>query len=186
MRKLLIALTVVMALCLTMNLALAADPGDDTATADIEVTVNSILEWSAESYTKITLDAMTSEDATPEGSTVFTLYTNCNCEISADNTTAAELALTADPNQTLVTSYKLTDDGDGSATTGGTDESGFTGYATFIPSASAYAITHVAGDGKDVITLYAKADFPGGEVMVADAGLYEATQTLTASWTSDD
>ena len=166
------------------NVAIAADPGNDSADAAIEVTVNSILEWSATSYTKITLTAMASESATPEGNTNFTLYTNCNCAISADSNDTAQLQLTADPNQTLVTSYKLTDDGDGSASTGGTNETEFTGYATFLDTP--YAITHYAGDGVDVITLYAKADFPGGAVMVADAGLYEATQTLTAAWTSDD
>jgi hypothetical protein len=167
-------------LLLDANLVLAA-PVDDDATANVTVTVNTIMEWSAASYTDITLTPITAQSDDPTGSTNFTLYTNCNCEISADIDTDAQLKLGTDPNQTLVTSYMLTDDGDGTGT-GGTDQASYTVYSSFL-SPTAYAITHVAGDGVVVITLYAKAENPNGEV--ADAGAYSATQTLTASWTSD-
>jgi len=169
-------------LLLDANLVLAADPGDDTATANVTVTVNTIMEWSAPSYTDITLTPIAAQSDDPEGSTNFTLYTNCNCEISADIGTDAQLTLGTDPNQTLVTSYKLTDDGgDGTGDTGGTDQGSYTLHGSFL--ITAYAITHVAGDGADVITLWAKAENPSEEV--ADAGAYSAIQTLTASWTSD-
>jgi len=169
-------------LLLDANLVWAEDPGDDTAKANVTVTVNTIMEWSEDSYTDITLTpAIAAKSDAPWGSTNFTLYTNCNCEISADIVgTEAQLTLGTDPNQTLVTSYKLTDDGDGTGT-GGTDQAGYTEYSLFL--SPAYTITHVAGDGVVVITLYAKAENPSEEV--ADAGAYSATQTLTASWTSD-
>lgn len=175
------ALLMGLVLLLDANLVLAA-PVDDDATANVTVTVNTIMEWSAASYTDITLTPIAAQSDNPTGSTNFTLYTNCNCEISADIDTDAQLTLGTDPNQTLVTSYMLTDDGDGINTTGGTDQGSYTVYSSFL-SPTAYAITHVAGDGVVVITLYAEAKNPSGEV--ADAGAYSATQTLTASWTSD-
>jgi hypothetical protein len=100
-------------------------------------------------------------------------------DITADNVgTEAQLAKTGDTAQILTTSYMLTDDGDGSTTTGGTNETVYTEYSTFI--SGGYTITHVAGDGVVVITLNAKAENPAGEV--ADAGDYTALQTLTATW----
>jgi len=166
-------------LLLDANLVWAADPVDDTAKANVTVTVNTIMEWSAASYTDITLTPIAAQSDDPEGSTNFTLYTNGDVHITADITTAAQLTLGADPNQTLVTSYMLKDNGDGTNTTGGDDETDYTLYSSFL-SSPAYAIIHVAGDGADVITLWAKAENPSGEV--ADAGVYSATQTLTASW----
>ncbi len=177
MRNLFITLLAVITLCLTANVALATPSADD-ATASVTVTVNDIMEW-AGNFSTIELSAITAQTSDPTSSQTATLYTNGNVDITADTTgTEAQLALGTDPNQILTTSYKLVDDGDGSATTGGTDETEFTGYATFI--SSGYTVTHVAGDGADVITLHAKAINPSGEV--ADAGDYTAIQTLTATW----
>ena len=92
---------------------LAADPGDDSATCDVTVTVNTIMEWSAASYADIALAVITSTTQTPDGFRDFILYTNCNCEISADNTTAAQLENEGASTDTLVTKYKLLYDGDG-------------------------------------------------------------------------
>jgi len=78
-------------LCLALSVAFAADPGDDSSTCDVTVTVNTIMEWSAASYADIALAAIASTTDTPSGSRDFTLYTNCNCEISADNTASAQL-----------------------------------------------------------------------------------------------
>jgi hypothetical protein len=135
------------------------------------------MEW-AGNFSTIALAAITAQSSTPTGSQTATLYTNGNVTITADTSTAAQLKLGTDPNQTLVTSYMLTDGGDGAATTGGTDQVAYTDYTTFL--SSGYAITHVAGDGNDVITLNARAANYTGEV--ADAGAYSATQTLTATW----
>lgn len=177
MRNLLIALLVVTMLCLTVIVAWAVPPPDD-ATAAVTVTVDIIGEW-AGNFSTIALSTITAKASAPTGSQTATLYTNGDVDITADNIgTEAQLKLGTDPNQTLVTSYMLTDDGDGITTTGGTDQVAYTGYATFL--SSAYAITHVAGDGADVITLYAKAENPPSEV--ADAGAYSAIQTLTATW----
>jgi hypothetical protein len=159
------------------NVALATPAATD-ATASVTVTVADIMEWSG-NFSTIALANITAQATAPTSSQTTTLYTNGDVSITADVTgTEAQLALGTDPNQTLVTSYKLTDAGDGTTTTGGTDETEYTGYATFI--SAGYAITHVAGSGEDVITLYAKAENPSGEV--ADAGDYTATQTLTATW----
>ena len=167
-------------LCLALRVALAADPGPDSATCDVTVTVNTVLEWSDTSYTDIALDPITSTTDTPFDSRAFTLYTNCNCEISADNTTAAQLENEGASTDTLVTKYQLEYDGDGSSATGGTDISTWTDYSTFLSPAS--AVTHVDGDGIVVVTLWAEAS-SGGQVR--DPGSYRATQTLTAAWTSD-
>jgi hypothetical protein len=166
-------------LCLAPSLALA-QPVDDSATCDVTVTVNAIMEWSAASYADIALAVITSTTQTPDGFRDFTLYTNCNCEISADNTTAAQLENEGASTDTLVTKYKLLYDGDGVTATGGTDIGTYTDYNTFLSTAS--AVTHVDGDGVVVITLWAQAS-SGGQVR--DAGSYRATQTLTAAWTSN-
>jgi hypothetical protein len=177
MRNLFIALLVVTTLCFTAIVALAAPPPSN-ATAAVTVTVDVIGEW-AGNFSTIALSTITAQGSTPTGSQTATLYTNGNVSITANNSgTTAQLKKITDPNQTLVTSYMLTDDGDGTTTTGGTNQTIYTGYATFL--SSAYAITHVAGDGEDVITLHAKAANYTGEV--ADAGAYSATQTLTATW----
>jgi len=168
-------------LCLALRVALAADPGPDSATCDVTVTVNSILEWSDASYTDIALiPPITATTQTPSGSRDFTLYTNCNCEISADITAAAQLENEGASTDTLVTKYQLAYDGDGFSDTGGTDVGGWTDYSTFLSPAS--AVTHVDGDGAVVVTLSAQASTSGN---VPDAGDYRATQTLTAAWTSD-
>lgn len=173
--KILLPCTLV--LCLTANLALA-QPADDPATCDVTVTVDPIMEWSAASYGPIALANITAQADTPSGNADFTLYTNCNSEISADNTATAQLSSATD---TLVTEYQLAFDGDGATATGGTDVGSWTDYTTFLSTAS--AVTHVDNDGAAVITLSARASNNGGEV--ADAGAYSATQTLTVSWTSN-
>ena len=171
-----ILLTAVLVLCLTANLTLA-QPADDPATCDITVTVDPIMEWSAASYGPIALANITSPTDTPSGSAAFTLYTNCNSEISADNTATAQLSSATD---TLVTEYQLAFDGDGASATGGTDVGSWTDYSTFLGTPS--AVTHVDGDGTAVITLSAQASTGGS---VPDSGAYSATQTLTVSWTSN-
>ncbi|MHC4483312.1 MAG: hypothetical protein ACYSW4_07160 [Planctomycetota bacterium] len=171
-------------LCVSVKLALAADPGDDAATCNISVTVNTIMEW-AGNFTDITLTAISSQTDTPSDSEAQTIYANCNFEIGADNTATAQLSSATD---TLTTEYDLADDGDGSATTGAgaaaeaaSGLGSYTDYTTFL--STELAITHVDGDGAVGITLSVQASCPSGEV--PDAGSYSATQTLTASWTSD-
>lgn len=166
-----------MGLVLLLNANLLGTPPDVQATASVTVTVADIMEWSG-NFSTIALSDITSQNIAQTAYQSTTLYTNGDVHITADNTAAAQLKLVTDPNQTLVTSYMLTDDGDGTSTTGGTDETDYTVYGSFL--SPAYAITHMAGDGADVITLHAKAQNPGGEV--ADAGSYSAIQTLTAVW----
>jgi hypothetical protein len=175
-RSLFIILTVAAILSLTVIVALAV-PLPDDATAAVTVTVATIGEWVG-NFSTIALADITAQNSAPTGSQTATLYTNGDLDITADNTTAAQLVKTGDPTQTLTTSYMLTDDGDGIAATGGTDETEYTEYDTFL--SGGYAITHVPGDGVVEITLNAKAENPSGEV--ADAGDYTATQTLTATW----
>lgn len=176
MKTLFKVILLLVALCFAPSLALAQPP-DDSATCDVTVTVNAIMEWSAASYADIALAAITSQTDTPSGSRDFTLYTNCNSEISADNTATAQLSSATD---TLVTEYQLAFDGDGVTATGGTDIGAWTDYSTFLSPAS--AVTHVDGDGTAIITLSARASTGG---TVPDQGNYSATQTLTAAWTSN-
>jgi len=176
-----VLLLATLVLCLVSSLVIAADPGDDSASCDITVTVNTIMEWSAATYADIALAAITAQSDTPSDTRDFTLYTNCDCEISADNTVTAQLDNDGASTDTLVTEYQLAFDGDGATATGGTDVGTWTDYSTFLSTAQ--AVTHFDGDGAVVITLSARASNNPGEV--ADAGSYSATQTLTASWTSD-
>ena len=164
-------------LLLDANLVWAPDPGDQPATCNISVTVNTLMEW-AGNFSDISLTAISDQADAPEGSQTQTLYTNCNLEISANNNTAARLSSATD---SLVTKYKLSYDGDGSTTTGGTGVGTWTDYNEFLSTAS--AVTHVSTDGAVNVTLYVQASNPNGEA--ADAGSYTAIQTLTASWTSD-
>lgn len=172
-----VVLLIGIALLLDANIVWADPPSDKPATCSITVTVDSIMEWSG-NFSTIALPPITTQAIAQTAYQSTTLYTNGDVHITADNTTAAQLKLGTDPNQTLVTSYMLEDDGDGSTTTGGTDQGSYTLHGSFL--STAYAITHVAGDGADIIYLYAKAENPSGEV--ADAGNYSAIQTLTASW----
>lgn len=170
------ALALVLLLLLNANFAMAADPGDDLATCDITVTVNTIMEWVG-NFANINLTAISSAADTPSASQTQTLYTNCNLDISADNTTTAQLTA---GSSTLTTEYQLAYDGDGSSTTGGTDV-GWTDYSTFLSTPS--TMTHIDGDGTVDITLSARASITGSGA--GDAGVHTATQTLTAAWTSD-
>ncbi len=165
----------------TVELALAAEP-DDAATCTINVTVDQICEWEGASFADIDLALIDDKADVPEGSAVYTLWLNCNVALTADNTIAAQLDNVDDGgSDTLITEYYAAYDGDGATATGGTD----TVYAThdnFISGAGS-AITHFDGDGAVEITLWARASNNADEV--ADAGVYEATQTLTAAWTSN-
>lgn len=167
-----------MGLVLLINANLVwAQPPDDPATCAISVTVNTIMEW-AGNFSPISLTAISSQADTPEGSQVQTLYTNCNLEISADTSTTARLSSATD---ILTTKYKLSYDGDGLTATGGTGVVTWTDYTTFLSAAS--AVTHKDTDGAVNVTLSVQASNPGSRV--ADWGSYTATQTLTASWTSN-
>ncbi|KKK55686.1 hypothetical protein LCGC14_3072070 [marine sediment metagenome] len=183
-KKLLLLLLAV--LCLTPNLAFGAEP-DSLATCAISVTVDPIMEWAGNFAGIALVPAITSQSQTPEGSQIQTIYTNCNFTIDSDQTTTAQLSIGA-PADTLVTKYKLAEDGDGVSTTGATaaeeTASGiatWTDYDSFL--ATVLPITHVDGDGAVDVTLSVQASCAGGEV--PNQGNYTATQTLTAVWTSD-
>jgi len=160
-------------LCFTPNLAMGL-PADANATCDISVTVDGIMEWSG-NFSDINLSNITSQSDEPNDYSTTTLYTNGDVDITADNTTTAQLSSATD---TLVTEYKLEYDGDGASATGGSTVD-WTAYNSFL-SPTASDVTHYEGDGNVDVTLWAKAKNPAGEV--ADAGSYTATQTLTAAW----
>ena len=176
-----ILLLTALVLCLTPNLALAGDPNyNDAATCVVNVTVDQIVEWEGAAYAAINLADINDQGDTPAGSSVYTLWLNCNVSLTADNTTAAELDNDPPGSDTLVTEYYVDYDGDGASATGGTDTT-YATYDNFISGGD--AITHVDNDGAVEITLYARASNRADEV--ADAGDYTCTQTLTATWTSD-
>ena len=181
-KKLLLLLVVV---CLTPRLAFGAEP-DSEATCAISVTVAPIMEW-AGNFADITLTTINAKTDIPDDFKIQTIYTNCNFTIDADQTTAAQLSLAA-PADTLVTKYKLAEDGDGTTTTGATPaEETASGIATWTDYNSFLStvlpITHVDGDGAVDVTLYVQASCDAGEI--PNQGDYTAIQTLTAVWTSD-
>jgi len=151
-----------------------AQPADDDATCSVSATVDDIMEWSG-NFAAIDLGTMTARDDILTGSETTTLYTNGNVDITADNTTTAELSEAG--GDTLYTEYQLSYDGDGVSATGGSAVS-YTVYSSFLSSAS--VATHYDEDGAVVVTLGVRATNPAGTL--ADAGSYSATQTLTASW----
>jgi len=201
----------VMAVCVTVlsyttRLTFGDEVSPDTADCAITITVDTIIEWEgadeADHFPNISLDSQSDEapitkraDA-PEGSSDYTLWTNCNVVLTADTSTTAQLTDTdGAATDVLITKYKISTDGDGDATagitkTGATDSdisssgaSTWTLYSSFL-SPTGLAITHAAGDGGVEVTLEVQATNEADEV--ADAGAYTATQTITATWDSDD
>jgi hypothetical protein len=162
--RILLKIFLLLAITLTCGHALAL-PADVTATAAVSCTVDDIMEWEG-NFTALGLDPITAQGTIVTKSGTATLYTNGDVHITANNAgTTARLTLGSD---FLVTQYSLGYDGNGSTT----------GYATFLSTPS--VVTHVTLDGAVVVTLTVKAYNQAGDV--ANAGLYEATQTLTASW----
>ncbi len=172
--RILITATVCIAAIVLFSSSALAQPADDTATCAVSATVANIMEWSA-NFSAISLGTMSSVSDTLTGSETATLYTNGNVDITADNTTAAELSEAG--GDTLYTEYQLSYDGNGTTATGGSAVS-YTVYSSFLSSAS--TVTHYDEDGAVVVTLGARATNAAGTL--ADAGSYTATQTLTASW----
>jgi hypothetical protein len=123
------------------------------------------------------LDEITSQTTVVFDDSTLTLYTNGDVDITADILSGLP-ELTGPDSDTLVTEYALSYDGNGSTTgTGGTAVP-FTNFDTFLTGGS--HVTHVPGDGAVDVTLSVRASNASGEL--ANAGLYNATQTLTAAW----
>jgi len=122
----------------------------------------------------IALSNITSRSQTSEGSTSATIILNGDCEISADNSIAAQLSSATD---TLMTEYRLTFDGNPPARTGAPDTT-YQTYDQFLTTP--VYITHKKNDDDVVVTLYIRASNYTDDV--ADAGTYSATQTLTVHW----
>jgi hypothetical protein len=127
-----------------------------------------------DNFESITLPNLTARDAESEGEGEATLFTSGNAEISADNTTTAQLSSGTD---TLVTQYKLRFDGDGITETGGSTVP-FTTYDLFLSTPA--SITYVPDDNDVTVKLIVLAK--NYEEQVANAGTYTATQTLTVHW----
>ncbi len=132
--------------------------------------------WDAANFATIAIGNITNRGDTPEASQSLVLYTNVDADITADNTAAAQLTH-ATSGATLVTEYRLTFDGDGVSATGGTPTS-YQSYEQFLTTPA--AINYFTGDDNVTVTLHVRASNSAGQL--ADAGLYEATQTLTVSW----
>lgn len=199
-KTLLLAVVVcVMVLCYNPKPVFGAAPPTD-AECVITVNVASIVEWSAEDFAPIDLDdqsgsQITSKADVSEGFITLTLWTNSNITLGADNTLHGPAELThsrgdLDGNEdTLVTKYMLSTDGDGDPQTGA-DEDAVTAsgsdvwevYNTFLTPA--LAVTHFNTDGNVIVRLDVQAT--NDDNNVADVGLYEATQTITATWIEDN
>lgn len=133
----------------------------------------SFMYWDS-NFGPIALPGIASKNQISEGGSSANLSINGDVEISADNSTSAQLSSASD---TLVTEYKLTFDGDGSSTTGGAGTN-YETYDSFLTNAA--PVTHLTGDDDVEVTLHVKAsNYPND---LADAGTYTATQTLTVHW----
>lgn len=177
--KVLAVVLLMVVLSIGANLAMAApDPAFDAAQAAVTVTVDEIIEWDATvnggDFETIAIANITNQADTPSASKSLVLYTNCDVDITADNTATAQLTKTTD---TLVTEYKLEYDKNGTNGTGGATVD-WTLHNAFLVTPS--AVTHVTLDGAVNVTLFARASNDAGNV--ADAGDYTATQTLTATF----
>ncbi|MHC4125676.1 MAG: hypothetical protein ACYSRR_04385 [Planctomycetota bacterium] len=180
-KLLLLSAVCIAVITFTAELAFAADPGADAADCDISVTVNQIIEWEGTDFPAINLTQIDNKTDTPSGSAAYTLWVNCNVSLTANNTASGPAELSSATSDVLKTEYYIDYDGDGAASTGGTDTT-YAEYDTFISGGS--AVTHVDNDGSVEVTLYARASTAEADE-APDAGAYTATQTLTASWTSD-
>jgi len=179
MRKFLIALAVVIALCLTPNLALA-DPNNVDATCGISVTVDGVMEW-AGNFANINLSSITSRTEAQTGTEMVVLYTNGDVTLTAENSTSAQLTNDGASTDTLVTEYKLAFDSTGGTT--GNDTPDWESYDEFLnlgAGGTATTVTHADGDGAVEVTLHVRASNDTGQV--ADSGSYSCTQNITASW----
>jgi hypothetical protein len=128
----------------------------------------------ADEFSPIALQNIQTRDQVREASSSTTLYTSGDAEISADNSTTAQLSFATD---TLFTEYKLTFDGDGSSATGGTGTT-YVSYDNFLTMPA--VITYVSDDNDVDVTLHVRAGNYTGQL--ASAGIYTATQTLTVHW----
>ena len=133
----------------------------------------SLMYWDS-NFGPIALPSITGKNQISEGSSSAILSINGDGEISADNSTAAQLSSAGD---TLVTEYKLTFDGDGSSTTGGAGTN-YETYDRFLTTAA--PVTHVTDDNDVEVTVHVKASNYANDL--ANAGTYTATQTLTVHW----
>lgn len=194
-KLLLLSVICIAVVIFTVELAKAADPGPDSANCAISVTVDSIIEWEDTDFPAIDLNtqaaSISAQADTPEGSSSYTLWLNCNVALSANNTASGPAELT-NGTDILVTKYKISTDGDGSAATGAdgvavsnSDSDIWTEYDSFL--LTPLQITHVNTDGSVEILLEVQAsNDPEGHKEVADSGNYAATQTITATWMSDN
>ena len=183
--KVLTVVLLMVVLSLGANLAMAApDPAFDAATALVTVTVDEIIEWEdannlGDFDTIAITPNITAQADTPSASKSLVLYTNCNVNITADNTTAAQLTKTTD---TLVTEYKLDYDVevDGANTWGVPKDWALHNLFLAGGASTASVVTHETLDGAIEVTLSARASNATGTL--ADAGAYHAHQTLTATF----
>ncbi len=127
------------------------------------------------SFGSIGLGTLTAMSDAPTGSATARLVMTGDVELSADNTTTAQLSEAG--GDTLITDYKMTFDGDGGSATGRATVD-WASYDTFLsPSVT---VSHVVGDDDVDVTLYARAQMDPAEA--PNAGNYSATQTITAHW----
>lgn len=174
-------------LLLIPNLALA-DPAADDATCAITCSVNGIMEWEAAAFaTGIALGPVTGSAAyTHDANDTLALYTNGSVDITAD-TDADALLTNTDANapvDTLTTKYGITFDytsaGSNTYGTAGADGGEWQLHNEFLTPIAA-TVTHYGGDGDIEVTLSCQVSTTANEI--PDKGDYEATQTLTATWT---
>ena len=133
----------------------------------------SFMYWDS-NFNPITLASITSKDQVSEGESTVQLNLNGDAEISADNSSAAQLSSATD---TLFTEYKLTFDGAGIRKTGGPGTD-YQPYDQFLTTPA--SVIYKNNDDKCQVTLHIRASSYSNDV--PDTGTYTATQTLTVHW----
>lgn len=135
-------------------------------------------QWQSGSFSQITLENISHQSDVKTGSSTLVLNISggdTEAVITADNTAAAQLSNGTD---TLVTEYKLTFDGDGTAKSGGVSMNDYVSYDAFL--SGGLGIKYVPGDYDVEVTLFVRASNRPDNV--ADSGNYIATQTITVAW----
>ena len=149
----------------------------DAATCEIRCKVANIVEWQESSFPDIELSQICKTNQWAEGSSSLVLYTNADVKTTADNSDAALLSTESD---SLITEYKLDCDSATTLTTW-SDYKNFLEKGMVVKYIKAEKIKYNYVNGAARVTLSVRAC---SNKISQKPGIYTATQTITAYWTS--
>jgi len=147
------------------------------ATCQIRCKVANVVEWQESSFPDIELSQICRTNQWVQGSSSLVLYTNADVKITADNSDAALLSTQSD---SLITEYKLDCDSAANITTW-SDHKNFIEKGMVVKYIKPEKITNNYANGAATVTLSVRACT---NKIPQKPGIYTATQTITAYWTS--